>query len=68
MTTANGAHPQQQLPVKATIEGPAACFRLLDVDESLGMTHTEFVGLLYSATDNRLVFWIHHQQDKTALS
>lgn len=47
------ARQQEQLPVKAAIEGPAACFRLLDIDESLGMRHTEYVGLLYSATDNR---------------
>lgn len=44
----------QHLPVKAIMEGPSACFRLLDVDDGLGMKHADFVRLLYSATDNRL--------------
>lgn len=43
----------QHLPVKAILEGPSACFRLLDINESLGMKHAEYIGLLYSATDNR---------------
>lgn len=43
----------QRLPVKAAIEGPAACFRLLEIDSDLGMRHDQFVGLLMSATDNR---------------
>lgn len=46
---------QHQLPVKAAIEGPAACFRLLEIDDSSGMKHDQFVALLLSATDNRLV-------------
>lgn len=41
------------LPVKAIMEGPSACFRLLEV-ESQGMKHAEYIGLLLSATDNRL--------------
>lgn len=44
----------QHLPVKAIMEGPAACFRLLDIDDSRGMKHAEYIGLLYSSTDNRL--------------
>lgn len=44
---------RQVLPVKAAIEGPAACFRLLEIDGDLGMKHHQFVGLLMSATDNR---------------
>lgn len=44
----------QHLPVKAIMEGPSACFRLLDIDDSHGMKHDEYIGLLYSATDNRL--------------
>lgn len=52
----------QHLPVKAIIEGPSACFRLLDIDDSLGMTHADYIGLFYSASDNRLAvsaFWSH---------
>lgn len=44
-----------QLPVKAAIEGAAACFRLLEIDDGSGMKHDQFVALLMSATDNRLV-------------
>lgn len=44
----------QHLPVKAIVEGPSACFRLLDIDDSVGMKHADYTGLLYSATDNRL--------------
>ncbi|CAM9404677.1 unnamed protein product [Ectocarpus fasciculatus] len=52
-TTAAPVH-QHQLPVHAAIEGPAACFRLLEINTHLGMKHDQFVGLLLSATDNRL--------------
>ncbi|CAM9330078.1 unnamed protein product [Scytosiphon promiscuus] len=54
---------RQQLPVKAVIEGPAACFRLLDIDSDLGMRHDQFVGLLMVATDNRRDIqeaWVRH--------
>lgn len=44
---------QRRLPVKAIMEGPSACFRLLDIDDSLGMKHADYMGLLYSVTDNR---------------
>lgn len=44
---------QQQLPVRAAIEGPAACFRLLEIDDGSGMKHDQFVALLMTATDNR---------------
>lgn len=49
------AYSSHQLPILAAVEGPAACFRLLEIDESRGMTHEQFVGLLISATDNRFV-------------
>ncbi|CAM9359647.1 unnamed protein product [Hapterophycus canaliculatus] len=57
---------RQELPVKAAIEGPAACFRLLEIDGDLGMKHDQFVGLLMSATDNRMTLediqeaWVRH--------
>lgn len=47
----------QKLPVQAAIEGPAACFRLLEIDDGRGMQHEQFVRLLMSATDNRFVWW-----------
>lgn len=55
ITTAAPFVHQHQLPVHAAIEGPAACFRLLEINTHLGMKHDQFVGLLLSATDNRLV-------------
>ncbi|CAN0275302.1 unnamed protein product [Ectocarpus sp. 6 AP-2014] len=52
-TTDAAATHQHQLPIHAAIEGPAACFRLLEIDTHLGMKHDQFVGLLMSTTDNR---------------
>lgn len=52
----------QQLPVQAAVEGPAACFRLMEVDDNgsdddpknrASMRHGHFIRLLMSATDNR---------------
>lgn len=66
MTTTAGAAAvhQHQLPVHAAIEGPAACFRLLEIDTHLGMKHDQFVGLLMSATDNRRVWQVDGLADR----